>query len=181
LRDSYTVRRAGLSDIPACAALHIASCLDVYRGYIPDEMHRTTLPENLSAIWAAETLPDEDFILIVEDAGQIIALATVRDRPVPYIDHFHVSPDRKGQGIGRLLMNALIAEMLRRGMTSMYLDFAEGNGVARDFYLAMGGQLGDAIEGDLFGISLPARTVNWPDLRTFQEIPAGERDVKTRI
>lgn len=157
-------RLATAADLPACAALHIASCVDIYRGFIPDEMHRTTLPQNLRKIWDSETLPAGDFILIAEHAGDIVGLVTVRDRATPYIDHYHVSPSRKGQGIGRILMRALVPEMLGRGMTSMYLDYAEGNDGAKAFYQAMGGEIGDAVEGDLFGIPLPARKVFWPDL-----------------
>ncbi|MEM7547437.1 MAG: GNAT family N-acetyltransferase [Pseudomonadota bacterium] len=158
-------RLATTADISAAAAVHIASCLDTYREFVSEEVHRTVLPANLKAIWAAETLSDGDFVMLAEEAGMVVALATARDRQVPYIDHFHVSPARKGQGIGRLLMRALIAEILRRGQTSMYLDYIEGNAVAEGFYRAMGGEIGERIEGDLFGTPVRARTVTWPDLR----------------
>ncbi len=169
---SVTTRIAAPADLAACAALHIASCLDIYRGFIPDEMHSTVLPQNLRSIWAAETLPGGDFILIAEDAGDIVGLVTVRAGEPAYIDHFHVRPDRKGQGIGRVLMQALVPEMLHRGMTAMYLDYAEGNDGAKAFYAAMGGEIGEAVEGDLFGIPLPARSVRWHDLRHVRPVPA---------
>lgn len=159
-----TIRLAARADIPAAAALHIESCLDIYRGFVPDEVHAAALPENLRRIWAAETLPGRDFILLAEAGGAAVGLVTVRGRDPAYIDHFHVAPALKGRGAGRALMRAAVAEMLRRGMTSACLDYAEGNDGARAFYRAMGGEIGEAVEGDLFGTPLPARVVRWPDL-----------------
>lgn len=166
MSDAISTRLATAADIPAAGAVHVESCLDVYRGFIPDEMHATTLPENLRRIWAAETLPGRDFIVLAELDGAVVGLVTVRDRgeQPAYIDHFHVRPHLKGRGVGRALWRAAVAEMLARGMNAVYLDYAEGNDAAAGFYRAIGGEVGEAVQGDLFGIPLPARVVRWPDL-----------------
>lgn len=166
MTNDITIRLATPADIPAAGSVHIESCLDVYRGFIPDEMHARTLPENLRRIWAEETLPGRDFIVLAEQDGEVIGLVTVRDRGADpaYIDHYHVRPHLKGRGVGRALWREAVAEMRARGMNAVYLDYAEGNDAAAAFYRAIGGEVGEGVTGDLFGIPLPARVVRWPDL-----------------
>lgn len=162
---SITTRLAAQADIPACAAVHIKSCLDIYRPFVSVEVHTKTLPLNLAAVWADERLENGDFIVIAEDAGEVVGIVTIRDKATPYIDHYHVMPARKGGGIGRILMRAAVAEMLKRGMDHCYLDVADGNQAALSFYKAMGGEIGEFIEGDLFGTPLRAQIIRWSDLR----------------
>jgi len=144
--------------------VHIESCLDIYRPFVSAEVHAKTLPQNLSAIWADERLENGDFIVMAEDAGKAVGLVTVRNKATPYIDHFHVAPQRKGEGIGRLLMQTVVAEMLSRKMNHCYLDVADGNDNALSFYKAMGGEVGEYVEGDLFSHPLRAQIIRWPDL-----------------
>lgn len=160
-----TTRLATSADIPACAAVHIESCLDIYRPFVSPGVHATSLPDNLKAIWADERLENGDFIMMAEDVGEVVGLVTVRNKTTPYIDHFHVRPARKGVGIGRLLMRAAVTEMLSRGMDHCYLDVAIGNDAALAFYTALGGEVGEQITGDLFGHPLDARIIHWPDLK----------------
>lgn len=159
-----TTRLAAEADIPACAVVHIESCLDIYRPFVSAEVLATTLPQNLAAIWGDERLENGDFIVMAMDADIAVGLVTVRNKSTPYIDHFHVAPRRKGEGIGRILMRAAIAEMLSRRMDHCYLDVADGNDAALAFYKAMGGEVGDHVEGDLFGHPLRARIIRWSDL-----------------
>ncbi|MDG1208734.1 MAG: GNAT family N-acetyltransferase [Paracoccaceae bacterium] len=161
---NITTRLATQADIPACADVHIESCLDIYRPFISAEVHTKTLPDNLNAVWADEQLENGDFIVMAEDAGNTVGIVTVRNQSTPYIDHFHVTPARKSGGIGRLLMRATLTEMLKRGMDHCYLDVADGNDAALAFYKAMGGEIGEFIEGDLFGTPLRAQIIRWSDL-----------------
>ena len=161
---TITPRLAAKADIAACGAVHIESCLDIYRPFVSEEAHATTLPQNLEAVWTGEKLENGDFIVIAEEGGAVIGLVTVRNKSTPYIDHFHVKPGRKRGGVGRILMRAAVAEMLKRGMTNCYLDVADGNEAALAFYKSMGGEIGDLIEGDLFGHPLRARIIRWSDL-----------------
>lgn len=157
-------RLATRADLPAAAALHIESCLETYRGFVPKETLAVTLPENLGRLWKAETLGGGDFIVLAELYGALAGIATVRNREPAYIDHFHVRPTMKGRGVGRRLWRAVVAEMRARGKKAAYLDFAEGNDAARAFYRAMEGEIGEAVEGDLFGTPIKARAVHWPNL-----------------
>ncbi len=162
------IRLADKDDIAACAAVHIESCLDIYRPFVSAEVLSTSLPQNLRAIWADEQLINGDFIVMAEDDGKTVGLVTVRNKATPYIDHFHVLPARKGAGIGRLLMHAAVDEMLSRGMDHCYLDVAVGNDAAQAFYKSMGGVVGEQVTGDLFGHPLDAQIIRWPDLRSLR-------------
>lgn len=157
-------RLAGPADLPDAASVHIESCLDIYRPIAPEAVESGLLEQNLRRIWRGEALTDGDFIVLAERDGAVVGLATVRavKYDEPYIDHFHVRPALKGQGIGRGLMAATFAEMRRRGMTTVWLDVAEENLPAQGFYAAMGGVLGDRVVGDLFGTPTPAVKVRWP-------------------
>ena len=161
-----TYRLASPADIPAAAAVHIESCLDIYRPIAPEAVESGRLEASLRAIWAEETLPGGDFIVLAEEAGKVIGLSTVRpDRyETPYIDHFHVRPALKGRGVGKGLMKATFAEMRRRSLSSVWLDVASGNDAALAFYRAMGGVSGESVTGDLFGTPVPAIVIRWASL-----------------
>lgn len=161
-----TYRLASHADIPAAAAVHIESCLDIYRPIARQAVESGRLEAALRAIWAEEALPGRDFIMLAEEEGEVIGLSTVRpDRyDAPYIDHFHVRPALKGKGVGRGLMAATFAEMRRLGLASVWLDVAEGNDAALAFYRAMGGESGETITGDLFGTPVPAIVIRWASL-----------------
>lgn len=161
--DDLRFRLADRADLPAAGAVHIESCLDIYRGYASDAFYERELPDNLARLWREETLSGGDFIVVAEAAGRIIGLSTVRPARYaqPYIDHFHVAPDCKGGGVGRRLMAATFDELRRRGLGAPFLDVARGNAAALAFYRKMGGDIGEEVTGDLFGHPVPAIIIRW--------------------
>ena len=161
-------RLAAAEDIAPAAAVHIESCLDIYRGIAPDHIVDGPMRPNLEALWAAETLPGDDFMVVAEEAGEILGLVVARLGEEfgddPYVEHFHVRPELKGRGIGRMIFNLLVSELQARGRGRFHLHVAHGNDGARDFYLALGGVVSEAIEGDLFGYPHASNVIRWPDL-----------------
>jgi ribosomal protein S18 acetylase RimI-like enzyme len=164
--DGLKFRLAGLADLPVAGAVHVESCLNIYRGYTPVEFHEQVLPANLAAIWRDETLSNGDFIVLAELEGRVVGLSTVRPAQyeTPYIDHFHILPACKRMGLGRLLMVATFDEMRRRGLGAVFLDVAKGNEAALAFYQTMGGVVGAEVTGDLFGHPVPAVIIRWEAL-----------------
>ncbi|MEO0360120.1 MAG: GNAT family N-acetyltransferase [Pseudomonadota bacterium] len=162
---SLTIRLAEPADISRAAETHIASCLVTYRGIAPDSVVDGPMEPSLREIWAAETLPPPDFMVIAEEAGRVVGLVVARPGPehgdYPYVEHFHILPGRKGAGIGRRLLARLQEELKARGATRFHLHVTEGNDGAFAFYRAMGGVVGGAVEGDLFGHPVPSRVVRW--------------------
>lgn len=49
-----------------------------------------------------------------------------------------VHPSAQGRGFGRLLLDALIAEASRRGVTQLFLEVRADNDVAQQLYLSVG-------------------------------------------
>lgn len=164
-----TYRLASPTDIPAAAAVHIESCIDIYRPIAAEAVTSGLLERNLRSIWSGETLDNGDFIVLAEKAGDLVGLCTVRPTryETPYIDHFHVRPHLKGAGIGRGLMAACFAELRARGLGAVWLDVAAGNDAALAFYRAMGGEVGERVTGDLFGTPVEAIVIRW------RRLPAG--------
>ena len=159
-------RLAAVADIQSAAAVHIESCLDIYRAVAAEAVESGRLETSLKAIWAEERLTGGDFIVLAEEDGKVIGLSTVRPAKyeTPYIDHFHIRPTLKRGGIGRGLIAATFAELRRRGLLAVWLDVAVGNDAALAFYRAMGGVPGETVTGDLFGTPVPAIVVRWDDL-----------------
>jgi GNAT superfamily N-acetyltransferase len=53
---------------------------------------------------------------------------------VGHVDSFYVLPETRGQGVGRLLMEAAYAAMREAGASTVALEMVAGNEVARKFY-----------------------------------------------
>ncbi|GAA4895624.1 GNAT family N-acetyltransferase [Streptomonospora salina] len=58
--------------------------------------------------------------------------------PVCYLEELYVVPDRRGQGHGRMLMQAAVALARRRGATTMELGTAASDTAARSLYESFG-------------------------------------------
>lgn len=106
------------------------------------EIHAEAFPSNQA--WAPDaialmlTLPGH-FGLIATMAGEVFGFALVRvQAPEAEILTLAVRPTMQGQGVGRLLLGALMAEAAQRGATEIFLEVAEPNAAARALYAAVG-------------------------------------------
>jgi len=80
-----------------------------------------------------QILRDDGVVLLAEDGrGRALGFAEASVRrdhvegtsssPVPYIEGWYVVPDRRGQGIGRALVEAVAAWAVRAGFTELASD-----------------------------------------------------------
>jgi len=104
------------------------------------EIERVSFPTPFSeASYEAEMGREISVFLVVEEAGRIagyiFAWAVVFEGDVLKIA---VAPERRRQGLGKLLMEALEQEFVRRGVKEMWLEVRENNQAARSFYLGLG-------------------------------------------
>lgn len=88
----------------------------------------------------------KEFILGFADGGdephgfaQLCFFASVwAERPIAHVDELYVVPDRRGDGIGRILVASLVARARERGAPSIVLVTGEANAGARALYESFG-------------------------------------------
>ena len=68
------------------------------------------------------------------------------DEPVGYLEELYVVPDRRGEGIGRAIMNAVLGLARERGAAGMEVVTGEDDTAARALYESVG--FANEIEGE---------------------------------
>ncbi len=107
----------------------------------------TTLHEELKATLAQDPACADRLIALATIGGAIAGMALVsignkQDVATPYasLDDLIVHPDYRGAGIGRQFIAWLEQQMLKRGITRLFLESGEGNHDAHRFFEAQGFQ-----------------------------------------
>lgn len=131
----WTIRRAGPDDAVAAGRL----LCDFNREY--DEP--TPPPERL-AVRVRELLAHGDTQILLGGEGPD-GIAVLRFRPAIftaglecYLAELYVAPDRRGQGLGRALMDAAIALAREAGADTMDLGTHQTDTAARGLYESLG-------------------------------------------
>ncbi|HYD80098.1 MAG TPA: GNAT family N-acetyltransferase [Paucimonas sp.] len=139
-------RTAAAADADAIANLHAQSWRIVYRGVLADAYLDGDILRERQAQWHERfqhPAPNQ-YIVVAEDNGRIAGFAcaygNADDRCGTLLENLHVDPDRKGQGIGAMLM----ADVARWSVachpgSGMHLFVVEKNHAARRFYERLGG------------------------------------------
>lgn len=139
---SVVLRRAGDDDLPAVAAVHIASWRATYGQELSaDFLSRLRVDERVT-LWR-QRLAQGATLLVAEQPGVDGLLGFVASGPSRDVDeppgvweiwNLHLSPDRKGTGLGSRLFDAAVADGLARGATQLTLWVVGTNDRARRFY-----------------------------------------------
>lgn len=106
------------------------------------EMHAESFPANQA--WGVSAIT-----LMLGLPGHFGLLAARQDQPLGFalgraqadqaeILTIAVRPGARGQGVGRALVNALLAEAAKRGALELFLEVAEPNAAARALYAGAG-------------------------------------------
>ena len=114
-----TLRKATVADRTAVCAVHRASALALGRShYSPDELDA----------WVAHLVPDlyteaiaAGELIVAEIDGVVVGVAQL-DRGKEVIELLYVLPERAGQGVGTLLLQALEAGARSSGLRALRLD-----------------------------------------------------------
>jgi GNAT superfamily N-acetyltransferase len=141
------LRQAVTSDAETIAALHTESWQSSYRGILSDDYLDNVIFDERKNYWQ-ESLnapePERRYILIAEQAGEVVAFVSVFLDEEPefgaLLHNLHVRSHLKGQGLGKLLMNKAAEWTLLQNVRQMYLWVFEANSEARKFYEALGGK-----------------------------------------
>ena len=126
------VRHAGPQDVPALAALVLAFGREFDDA--PDPGHE----ERMHAALAADTT----FLATGDPPVGFVAFSVRRPywtaRPEAHVDDLYVVPERRGEGLGRALLEAAIAEACALGLGHLELTTTEEDVAAAALYRAVG-------------------------------------------
>lgn len=111
----------------------------------------TALPEPITEVtWQRFFDPAEPvFALVAEDQGQLVGLShflfhrsMTRIEHVCYLSDLFTQPALRGQGIGRLLIEAVCARAREAGASRVYWQTHESNAAGRQLYDKVAGHHG---------------------------------------
>jgi ribosomal protein S18 acetylase RimI-like enzyme len=168
----FTVREMTIADVPAVAALHVATFNETHttnndgpRYELREHQWRTAFA-NDDGSWFGIVIENED--------GELIGFAKGKphDGGVPgyagELNKIYLLRRYHRQGLGRALLCEVANRFLGRGVSSMLL-FGDANNPSNRFYEAMGGEriMGERVE--FHG------AYGWRDLRKLAQRCAGDR------
>jgi GNAT superfamily N-acetyltransferase len=171
------IRRAAEADLPAIAAIHLASWQDAYKGVVPEAvLHGRSIVDCLAGWQATFAAHPANVTVAASDDGRVHGFCCAgavidADRNAPFefeVYGLHVAPNSRRNGIGaRLLHQALArASELEGSNTAIVWTLAELI-LSRRFYEREGGK---AVKSGVFmldGLALSEIAYGWTDLGRF--------------
>jgi ribosomal protein S18 acetylase RimI-like enzyme len=167
-----TQRLAVAADAASIARVHVESWRTTYRGILPDGLLADMDVGEHERLWA-RTLHDpfrRSVVLVAEEEDRVVGFASCgreRDGDQEYegeLYAIYLLREAQGRGHGRALVEATVAALAIRGMTSMVVWVLRDNAAARGFYERLGGVYLRERPLDLVsGVSVPEVAYLWPD------------------
>ena len=133
------IRDAEAGDLEGWLKLWKGYC-DFYRVEIPVDVTMSTwarILDPMNVLTSRVALADGN---LVGFAQHHTHLTTWDRRPTCYLEDLFVSPDARGLGVARALMDDLVALGKARDWASVYWITAEGNATARKLYDSYAGR-----------------------------------------
>lgn len=96
-------------------------------------IYEASFPASLRAPWTDLThhRPDERFLVLVDDAGATLGFALIRmlgPTGMAFIRYLAIEPERRGRGLGEILIAQLRAMLRDEGVGVLLLDVEEPRG-----------------------------------------------------
>ena len=168
-----SLRPARPGDAPAIAKVHVETWRAAYAGLVPDE-YLVSMTESKQALMWNNTIrraAAPEAVLAAESTdlpgGRIVGFGScggARGQPGSgEIFSLYVAPDWQGQGIGRLLLEALFARLHESSLNQAVIWVLSGN-PARFFYEALGGRRIAERKERFAGVDLAEAGYAWGDL-----------------
>ena len=122
---TFVVRAASVEDLDVITALERISFSDPWT-----RNAFATLVDRQDVYFCVVTSGPPERI-----CGYVVAWVVVDEAEIA---NFAIAPERRGQGVGRLLLDATIDELERRGAANLFLEVRESNAAARALYASRG-------------------------------------------
>ncbi len=183
------LRPARPGDAAAIARVHVETWRAAYAGIVPDAylVSMTAAKQALQWNHTIRRAAAPEAVLAAESpelpGGRIVGFGScgsARGQSASgpgsgEIFSLYVAPDWQGQGIGRLLLEALFARLHGGGLNQALVWVLSGN-PARFFYEALGGRRVAERKERFAGVDLAEAGYAWPDLGAWlAERGGGER------
>ena len=139
------IREATPEDVPGIARVHVDSWRTTYKGIVPQRIIDSFTYEQREALWRRYIPGNASFVYVAEEDGQVVGFASGgparEDAPNHAAELYaiYLLQEHQGKGIGRRLFDAVVRELVRRGLYSMAIWVIAEN-PACGFYEAMGGR-----------------------------------------
>jgi GNAT superfamily N-acetyltransferase len=127
------LRTATAADVDTCLAVQRRSALVGYAHIFPQQEY--PFPEDVVRAEWAQRFAQGVRVTLAVSAGEV--LGTVSVRP-PRLESLFVVPESWGDGVGRVLHDAALAQIRAAGCAAAELDVMADNARARRFYEKQG-------------------------------------------
>jgi ribosomal protein S18 acetylase RimI-like enzyme len=165
-----SIRAANVADVRAISRVDVETWRSTYAGVLPDQLLIGLSERQRAGVWSRFIIRRPgDTVAALDDEGVMWGFGSCgaqRDPDLPYsgeIFSLYVSPDYQGQGVGRQLLLALFARLIRCGLYSAVIWVLTAN-PARYFYERVGGRVIARRRIDMAHNQVDAIAYAWPDL-----------------
>ena len=165
------IRAAIEADVPAIARVDVETWRATYAGILPDHLLLALSERQRAAAWTRfVTRRPGDTVIAVERGHGIVGFGSCGVQRNPEMNYageiftLYLLPDFQGRNIGRQLLLALFARLIRAGQNSTLLWVLKDN-PSRFFYERLGGRTVATKKFEMGkGVRVEAIAYAWPDL-----------------
>ncbi len=164
------VRPAIMIDAAAIARIDVECWQSTYAGVLPDRFLVGLSEDDRKRVWASYVSRHPgDMVVSIAPSGEVQGFGNCgrrRDLDSSFAGEvftLYVATDRQGNGLGRALLLALFARLVRGNMGSASIWVLRDN-PARFFYERLGGKLVSHRPLRVAGTTVEAVAYGWPDL-----------------
>ena len=175
------LRPAIMADAATIARIDVECWRSTYAGILPERLLLGLSESERRRNWANEAARHPgDLIVATDPQGRVLGFGNcgrARDGDARFAGEvftLYVAPDEQGKGIGRGLLLALFAQLLRRRLASAVIWVLRDN-PSRFFYERLGGKPASTRTMRLGGAEIPAAGYGWPDLAAVLKTQARSR------
>lgn len=165
------IRRGTPDDAPAIASVRVDTWRSAYRGLLPDALLDGLDTTSIATTWrrGLETIDPTRVAFVAEVASEVVGFATggrARAATPGYpgeVYALYVRDAHQGTGIGRALLRASAAELVRRGLQPIVIWTLFDNPASRGFYESLGGAVIGEKREPFEGYELQEVAYGWTD------------------
>ncbi|WP_067724716.1 GNAT family N-acetyltransferase [Oceanobacillus damuensis] len=163
------IRKATMNDAYDIAKVHVDSWRTTYKGILPDDFLEQLSYEKRNKLW--EKNLDEQNVYVAEDAeGKIVGFSTGGIKKTSNYDKYagelyaiYILEEFQGKGVGKLLMQPIVQDMVASDINSMIVLVLEDN-PSKNFYENLGGRKIETLEVTIAGVVVNELVYGWKDL-----------------